>query len=187
MELDALEQPFANQRLKAWVGKVIASTFGRLRKPSLRSSEVGRRRRRSGPPETDPYRILHALEVYFGPAVDRTVLGRYDLTMAYCPFCTQGLPPDSDWCPHCQRALGEDVFESPVAEAKPSGWQKSGAVYTFEETVRCPHCRKPIQTARVLRLSRTQVAFTSTLPRSGRTMVCPRCEGILSVELAGLP
>jgi hypothetical protein len=65
----------------------------------------------------------------------------------------------------------------------PANWQ-SVAVYTLELTARCPHCREPIRTIRVLRLTRTQVPFTSILPRGGRAMVCPECERILSIELS---
>ena len=110
--------------------------------------------------------------------------------MAYCPFCTQGLPPDSTWCAHCQRSVSADPFEAPaaVAAAEPAPAAAfDGAIYTFDDSARCPYCRKAIHTIHVLRLTRTQVAFTSTLPRSGRALTCPNCAHILSVELAGLP
>ena len=67
----------------------------------------------------------------------------------------------------------------------PSEWQ-SGAVYTLELPARCPHCREPIRTLRVLRLTRTQAPFTSPLPRGGRALVCPQCERIISAELSGI-
>ena len=67
----------------------------------------------------------------------------------------------------------------------PTEWQAS-ATYTLEQPARCPHCREPIRTLRVLRLIRTQVPFTSTLPRGGRALICPSCERIISAELAGL-
>jgi hypothetical protein len=70
-------------------------------------------------------------------------------------------------------------------EASLGEWQ-SAAVYTLELPARCPHCREPIRTLRVLRLSRTQVAFTSPLPRAGRVLVCPLCERIISAELSGI-
>jgi hypothetical protein len=35
-------------------------------------------------------------------------------------------------------------------------------------------------------LVRTQVSFTSTLPRKGYIIVCPECDGILWAELSGL-
>lgn len=74
-----------------------------------------------------------------------------------------------------------------VPGAKPAQPSQGAAVYTFEEAAHCPYCRHAIRTVRVLRLSRTQVAFTSTLPRGGRAIVCPDCNGLLSVELTGIP
>jgi hypothetical protein len=61
-----------------------------------------------------------------------------------------------------------------------------GAVYTLEFPTRCPQCRTEISSVRVSRLVRTQVSFTSTLPRKGYIIVCPECDGILSAELSGL-
>jgi hypothetical protein len=78
-----------------------------------------------------------------------------------------------------------DIGEVQAAPEIPDEWQ-GGAVYTLELPVRCPHCRDSIRTIRVLRLSRTQVSFTSTLPRQGRAFACPQCEKLLSVELSGL-
>ena len=89
------------------------------------------------------------------------------------------------------RALAQEgeseVYEISPAEAKiPAEWISHGAVYTLEAAARCPYCRQPTRTLRVLRLSRTQVAFTSTLPRSGRAVCCPNCDAILSAEVSGL-
>jgi hypothetical protein len=67
----------------------------------------------------------------------------------------------------------------------PNEWQ-GGAVYTLEQAVRCPHCRDPIRTLRVVRMLRTQVTFTSPLPRAGRALICPSCERIVSAELSGI-
>jgi hypothetical protein len=67
----------------------------------------------------------------------------------------------------------------------PTEWQ-AGATYALELAARCPHCREPIRTIKALRLTRTQVNFTSTMPRTGRVLVCPLCEKILSAELGGL-
>jgi hypothetical protein len=61
-----------------------------------------------------------------------------------------------------------------------------GAVYTLEFPTRCPQCCAEINSVRVSRLLRTQVSFTSTLPRKGYIIVCPECDGILSAELSGL-
>ncbi len=64
--------------------------------------------------------------------------------------------------------------------------QVDGALYTLEFPVTCPHCEEQITTFRVFRLLRTQVSFTSTLPRKGYVIVCPECERPISSELSGL-
>lgn len=61
-----------------------------------------------------------------------------------------------------------------------------GAIYSLEFPTQCPQCCSTISSVRVSRLLRTQVSFTSTLPRKGYIIVCPECEGILSAELSGL-
>jgi hypothetical protein len=72
-----------------------------------------------------------------------------------------------------------------AAEEILGNWQGL-AEYTLELPARCPHCRDPIHTIRVVRMSRSKVQFTSTLPRNGRAFVCPLCERLLSVELSGI-
>ena len=82
----------------------------------------------------------------------------------------------------------DDVYELPAsgaAESIPAEWQ-STASYTLEVPVRCPHCDEAIRTIRIVGLTRSQVAFTSTLPRKGRVAICPECDRILPVELSGL-
>ena len=61
--------------------------------------------------------------------------------------------------------------------------ESSDAVYRLESAVRCPQCRETITTLQAVRLLRTQVNFTSTLPRRGRVLVCPSCAAIVSAEL----
>jgi hypothetical protein len=77
------------------------------------------------------------------------------------------------------------VMPADVEIEIPAKWQ-TVASYQLELPAKCPHCRDPIRTLNVLRLVRSKVAFTSTLPRSGRAMVCPQCEAIISVDLSGL-
>ena len=85
------------------------------------------------------------------------------------------VPPDDD-----------DVYDLPELEGEiPTEWD-TGAVYTLEGPARCPYCREPVRSLRVLRLTRTQVSFTSTLPRGGKVIVCPQCERIISAEVGGL-
>ncbi len=73
---------------------------------------------------------------------------------------------------------------APVASPQVS--TPAGALYSLEAPVRCPECHSEMRSLRVLRLLRTQVSFTSTLPRKGYVIVCPHCERMLSAELSGL-
>jgi hypothetical protein len=106
--------------------------------------------------------------------------------MAACPLCTHDVPEGLTRCPLCQTDLpaGDAVYDLSDAEADiPPNWQ-STALYSLQTAARCPHCREPIRSVRVLRMTRTQVAFTSPLPRGGRAIACPQCESILSIELS---
>ena len=60
------------------------------------------------------------------------------------------------------------------------------AEYTLEYPVKCPHCEQTISVLKVVRLLRTRVNFTSTLPRRGRAIACPECQAMLSAELSGI-
>ncbi len=60
------------------------------------------------------------------------------------------------------------------------------AEYTLEAGVRCPHCEKRIETVQVVRLLRTKVNFTSSLPRRGQVMICPKCEVVLGADVGGV-
>lgn len=119
-----------------------------------------------------------------------------------CAFCCEPLLPNERYCSRCLRKVAVNSTEAhqapPVASTVPhqappvaapaSGKAQggSGAMYTLESPVRCPQCEKEIRTFKVLRVLRTQVSFTSTLPRKGYVIVCPECERILSAELSGL-
>jgi hypothetical protein len=114
--------------------------------------------------------------------------------MAQCVFCSEEIPVDAGVCPLCLKAppavevVEEEAYELelPSGPAEiPAEWQ-GGGEYTLEGPARCPHCREIIRTIRVLRLKRTQVTFTSPLPRGGRVIVCPQCERIISAELTAL-
>jgi uncharacterized C2H2 Zn-finger protein len=81
----------------------------------------------------------------------------------------------------------DDTFDIGDVEAEvPVEYQSTGAVYTLESAVKCPHCREVIRTMKAVKLSRTQVNFTSTLPRGGRVLICPQCEKVLPAELSGI-
>jgi DNA-binding response OmpR family regulator len=72
---------------------------------------------------------------------------------------------------------------APAAEPTLGSTQDSDAVYRLETPVKCPQCGESISTLKAVRLLRTQVNFTSTLPRRGRVAACPRCLAIVPVEL----
>src|SRR5688572_22928879 len=60
------------------------------------------------------------------------------------------------------------IDASSLKSAGPAeGVSQDGALYTLEAAARCPECHNEIRTLRVLRVLRTQVSFTSTLPRKG--------------------
>ena len=59
----------------------------------------------------------------------------------------------------------------------------SDAEYALEQPAVCPVCGTTIGTVKVIRLLRTRVNFTSTLPRHGRVVICPKCRTILSAAL----
>jgi DNA-binding response OmpR family regulator len=57
------------------------------------------------------------------------------------------------------------------------------AIYRLETPVRCAQCGETITALKAVRLLRTQVNFTSTLPRRGRVLTCPACLSVVSAEL----
>ena len=60
----------------------------------------------------------------------------------------------------------------------------SDAEYTLEYAAACPVCGSTLTTVKVVRLLRTRVNFTSTLPRHGQVVICPDCRAVLSGGLA---
>ena len=71
----------------------------------------------------------------------------------------------------------------PIAAATQAA---AGAVYTLESPAQCPECNTEINTIHVIRVMRTQVSFTSTLPRKAYVIACPACRRLLSAGLSGL-
>ena len=53
------------------------------------------------------------------------------------------------------------------------------AEYTLESAVRCSNCSEHLESVQVVRLLRTRVNFTSSLPRRGYVVVCPTCRTII--------
>jgi hypothetical protein len=54
------------------------------------------------------------------------------------------------------------------------------AEYQLEAPVKCGACSEMVESLQVLRLLRTRVNFTSSLPRRGFVFVCPRCQVMIS-------
>ena len=73
---------------------------------------------------------------------------------------------------------------SPVSGEEALDVRDSDAEYTMEYPAVCPVCGRSITTVKVVRLLRTRVNFTSTLPRHGRVVICPVCRAILSAALS---
>ena len=66
-------------------------------------------------------------------------------------------------------------------------WRNTpAAIYGLEHPVNCGQCRKEIHQLYVVRLFRMRTNFLSSLPRSGRVIVCPHCRTILPGELGGV-
>jgi ribosomal protein S27E len=57
------------------------------------------------------------------------------------------------------------------------------ATYALEREVKCPSCRGTVQTLHVVRALRTQVNFTSSLPRRGHAILCPACGTVLAATI----
>ena len=52
------------------------------------------------------------------------------------------------------------------------------AIYQLEAAVGCPHCSAMLETVHIVRLLRTRVNFTSSLPRRGYVCSCPECHKV---------
>ena len=77
-------------------------------------------------------------------------------------------------------------IEIPLGSAV-TDWQGSvPATYGLEQPVFCCNCKQEIDKLHVIRLYRAKVNFVSSLPRSGRILVCPKCRSIVPGELGGV-
>jgi hypothetical protein len=132
-----------------------------------------------------------------------------------CRYCTETLPPGARECPLCLRDVSDPSTERRMVMSQPAtnpgsrlaastavpapppaaapltmtgdGAAAAGeAVYTLESPAQCPECDTEITTINVIRVMRTQVSFTSTLPRKAYVISCPSCRKLLSAGLSGL-
>jgi hypothetical protein len=136
-----------------------------------------------------------------------------DAGVQQCRYCTETLPPGARECPLCLREVADPSTQrrmttnqpatSPGARLSPGSTTPAtlpgaapvtmtahagagGAVYTLESPAQCPECNTEITTINVIRVMRTQVSFTSTLPRKAYVITCPACRKLLSAGLSGL-
>lgn len=72
-----------------------------------------------------------------------------------------------------------------AAPVDPSPSSSFEAEYTLETPLTCPQCKREVSALCVVRLLRSKINFTSTLPRRGHVIICPECRAILSAELGG--
>ena len=86
--------------------------------------------------------------------------------------------------------MNESREEELPAEARGAGASERErepvAVYGLERSVNCPSCRRSIESLHVVRLYRAKVEFVSSLPRSGRLLVCPLCQTPIPGELGAV-
>lgn len=69
----------------------------------------------------------------------------------------------------------------------PENWAElSAAIYGVERPIRCPSCHEQLDHLCVVRLYRLKVNFVSSLPRSGRILVCPLCQTPVPGELGAV-
>ena len=73
---------------------------------------------------------------------------------------------------HAADNLGRQLTEL-GAEFEPE------AEYTLESPVRCSSCSTHVDRVHIVRLLRTRVNFTSSLPRRGYVVACPACRAVL--------
>ena len=85
--------------------------------------------------------------------------------------------PSSD-----QKAMSQHEPEHADTVSADHQW-KSEVEYTLEWPVKCSACGERITKVKAVRLLRSHVHFTSTLPRRGRIVVCPHCLAAIPAEL----
>jgi CheY-like chemotaxis protein len=84
--------------------------------------------------------------------------------------------------PNGGRGTSMDPTAGPAEVSMPQQ-TNSDAEYSLEYPVRCPACGERIETVKAVRLIRSHVNFTSTLPRRGRVLACPACLAVIPAEL----
>src|SRR6266581_4793376 len=95
-----------------------------------------------------------------------------------------GTAPDETSTTPNDGSIASEGSTTPSAELQTALEKRFEAEYTLESPVRCPVCGERITSVRAVRLLRSRVNFTSTLPRRGRVIACPRCLAVIPAELS---
>ncbi len=82
------------------------------------------------------------------------------------------------------RSAGRVVVDA--EDTQPVWKSEPAAVYGLEHGIVCPTCRAEIDELWAVRLFRARVNFMSSLPRSGRLLVCPKCRAPISGEMGAV-
>jgi hypothetical protein len=77
------------------------------------------------------------------------------------------------------------VSPNAVAAAKDEA-EEIEAEYALEAPATCPSCETTLASVQVVRLLRTRVNFTSSLPRRGYAVVCPSCRTLIPAAIGGI-
>lgn len=77
------------------------------------------------------------------------------------------------------------VSPNPAAAAKEEA-DEIEAEYALEAPATCPSCSTTVASVQVVRLLRTRVNFTSSLPRRGYAVVCPTCRTFIPAAIGGI-
>jgi len=94
------------------------------------------------------------------------------------------IPPSESLTSRDEAAVVSEDTASPSAGLAVPLEKRFEAEYALESPVRCPACGERITTVKAVRLLRSKVNFTSTLPRRGRVIACPQCLAIIPAELS---
>jgi len=77
--------------------------------------------------------------------------------------------------------------DAPGLDDTQSVWKSQpAAVYGLEHPICCPGCSTEIGELYAVRMFRARVNFMSSLPRSGRLLVCPMCRTPVPAELGAV-
>jgi DNA-binding NtrC family response regulator len=122
--------------------------------------------------------------VIMATAVDDVQTIRQSREIGALDYVTKPIVPEQ-LLDALRRAAGSSQAEESTTsgEELQTHDKKIEAEYTLETPVRCPACGERVSRLKAVRLIRSHVNFTSTLPRRGRVIACPHCLAVIPAEL----